>query len=42
MGTYADALRELADLLDEDFNKNRLDVCEELLTLVKSLGDKHV
>jgi len=37
MKTYSERLRALADLLDEDFQKNLICVLEELTIIVHSL-----
>jgi len=37
MGTFADAIRELADLLDKDFNLYKQDVCIKLIHLISSM-----
>ena len=44
MGTYQDALREMANALDEDFEGNRLDVIVELSRTLFQLeiGRAHV
>ena len=39
MPTYADILRELADLLDKDFETNKKKVSKELSNLSKSLKE---
>jgi hypothetical protein len=37
METYADALRKLADMLDDDFSANVHDVCRQLSRMVLSM-----
>jgi hypothetical protein len=37
MGTYAEKLRELGDLLDEDFDKNKYKVAIDLMKICLGL-----
>ena len=39
MRTYADILRRLADLLDEDFKGNKEEVTKQLKNMIKDLKE---